>query len=842
MRRVLPLREASDASEVGGKAANLGALMRAGLNVPAGFVLTREAFAEHFVAAGANQLLDGRSPPDADTLNELRGNTLEPGLTDEIEGYYQALEDAASAPLVCVVRSSALGEDSASHSFAGQHATYYYVHRDSLAQRIIDCWLSCFSPSAIAYRSHSGIDEDVAMAVIVQVMVPAQISGVAFTQDPTGRNPENMIVEASWGLGAALVDGRVSPDHYEVTRFTHRLIDERLGSKRVKVAENLTDDHEPRLTAVARPLRRASTLDETRLGPVADLAQQCEAIFGTPQDVEWSWAEGELFVLQSRPITASAPFAESAIDGQWVVFKPVLENFTDPLTPLSIDLVRRVLPAFGCFIDGRFYLDFRLLKRIVPIDEEDAELARALLFQSWRTDYRIDRRRLAANLLLGFFAYLAAGINFVRTRHLPTCALEDFRSRCQAFLADGSKSPLDTLRGLFHGRHPFAPMGEFAFQTNVSSARYFFLTAVMRSFLQRRAPAFDVDAMAALTTGGPDKASTQLIDDLAGLAEVAQRSPGVVNLLSELPVEDVLPALSGQADAATFVTELESFLNRYGHRGTREAELSAPRWREDPSAVLSMLRGFLGRPVKPADNHARESAERALDETLANPIDRWVAQWLLQRIRRFAALRENTRHYHVLGLTAVRQKILQLESELLAAGALKCQDDIFFLTFDEVVALQSGDLTWRQVDELVKTRRLTHQARCRRQPPMLINVTQPESLRGDALLSGQCACPGEATGPVRVIRDPATDGHLEEGEILVAPFTDPGWTPLFPTAAAIVVEVGSYLSHAGTVAREFGIPCVVDVTGCTTELASGDIIRVDASSGQVFRLTEEAAQ
>ncbi len=192
---------------------------------------------------------------------------------------------------------------------------------------------------------------------------------------------------------------------------------------------------------------------------------------------------------------------------------------------------------------------------------------------------------------------------------------------------------------------------------------------------------------------------------------------------------------------------------------------------------------------------------------------RFVARWLVRRIRYYAALRENTRHYTMLAFATVRAKVLALEQQLLEQGALKCADDIFYLTWDEISALQRDPTPRPTLQARIRRRRLTHMRRNRTQPPLTVNVDYRPPQRGVGVLVGQCASPGIAEGTVRLVLDPATDGEIKSGEILVAPYTDPAWTPLFLGAAAVVVETGSYLSHAGTIARELGIPCLVDVAG-----------------------------
>ena len=824
--------------EVGGKAATLGELADRH-NVPDGFVIVTRAFVEHFRRLGLD-LDESGAAPNRDTLARLRTLPLDTELAREVQQAFSALPSVDGRAPICVVRSSAVGEDGLASSFAGQHATYYYVERAELEQRVVDCWLSAWSDEVQSYRSRIGVHDPVRMAVIVQLMVPSEISGVTFTKDPTNRHRDAIVIESCWGLGAALVDGRVTPDCYVLRRNSHELIERRLGSKRFKVAEDLLDPVGTRLQLVPRHLQRSATLSDAQVRAVAELAAACETARGSPQDVEWAIANGSLFLLQSRPISTDTR-EPTLPEGRWVAFKPILENFTDALTPLTIDIVRRVLPRFGRFIDGRYYLNFDSLRRWVPLRVSDAELVELLLLKSERSDYRLNWSRLSA--IVGFLAvsYLSTGLLWVRSRHMPFVTLADFRKRCDAMLADPKLDAVATLRELLLGPHPFAAAAQFPFQVNVSSTRYFFLLAGLRWYLRRFAASFDLAQIAPLCAGTRDMLSTRLIDELRQTALVAEQTPAIRQLLQSDRLEELPNQLAVHPAAAPFVASFESFIADYGHRGTREVELAAPRWREDPTPLFVMIRNLLREgftePLSVQAEIRNSRAEAALDAALPGRVKRFVARWLVRRIRYYAALRENTRHYTMLAFTTVRAKVLALEQQLLEQGSLKCADDIFYLTWDEISGLQR-DADHVHLQSRIRRRRLAHTRRNRTQPPLTINVDYRAPQRGVGVLVGQCASPGIAEGTVRLVLDPATDGEIKSGEILVAPYTDPAWTPLFLGAAAVVVETGSYLSHAGTIARELGIPCLVDVAGVMTALRNGQRLCVDATQGKAFLLAE----
>ena len=259
-------------------------------------------------------------------------------------------------------------------------------------------------------------------------------------------------------------------------------------------------------------------------------------------------------------------------------------------------------------------------------------------------------------------------------------------------------------------------------------------------------------------------------------------------------------------------------------------------------AVLTMARNYLGFNVAKRSTESYGMRLAALDklhQAIPRKWQRWIADYLIERIRYYVTLRENTRHFHTLAFDVLRYKLKQKQQVLLESGQLKCTDDIFFLTWDEADSLEQGKMQWRDAEPLIHKRRRRYQEQSRCLPPSTINLPLPvsEAVASANQMLGQCASPGYAEGTIKVVLDPTLGADLDPGDILVAPYTDPAWTPLFPTAAAIVVEVGSYLSHAGTVAREYQIPCLVDVTNCTRDLQTGQRARVFASEGRIEVLT-----
>ncbi len=806
-----------DAARVGGKAARLCQLTTIGLPVPPAFVVSVDAFNAHFSDCTIN-VPPARPRVDAHLHAQLQ----------------HAFDELTSDPMGTIaVRSSALGEDGQNHSFAGQHATYYYVARGEVEQALVNCWLSLWSPAALAYRARLTQPAPLGMAVILQRMVQAESSGVCFTDDPTGQLPGHALVEATWGLGAALVDGRVSPDRFFVAP-DGAVSSRRIGRKRYKVAENLHNGSADRLDHVPAQQQAQPAISDKQLGAVVKLARRVAQHYDQPQDVEWAFEKGNLQLLQSRPITTRA--GVPPVEGRWVLFKPVIENFHEPLTPMTVDLYQRALPGFGRFIEGRYYIDFDWMKRLLPFKVNDATLAEMLLLRGSPPELRIHWRRVPGCMLAFALAYLTTGATWHRTARLTTTGLWRFAALAERVKRDDQHDALSALYRLVVGRHPLEPIGHRIFQANVSAGRYFILLDLLKWFLSRFAPQVDQGLLERVCTGDEDMLTRQMVDGVRNLAEIAQADERTRALLNGPPTSETARLLSELPESHPFVIALEEFLGAFGHRCVKELELSAPRWREEPLAVLALARNYLG--IDTAERTAQSYGVRlaALDQlhqALASRWKRWVTDYLIRRIRYYVTLRENTRHFHCMAFDVLRAKLKRTEQVLLDSGQLKCPDDIFFLSWPEAKALERGDLGWTDVEPMVRARRRQHNERSRALPPSTLNLPLPtqKTAESENQLLGQCASPGYAEGIIKVVLDPTLGADLQPGDILVAPYTDPAWTPLFPGAAAIVVEVGSYLSHAGTVAREYQIPCLVDVANCTRDLHSGARARVFATEG-----------
>jgi pyruvate,water dikinase len=466
---------------------------------------------------------------------------------------------------------------------------------------------------------------------------------------------------------------------------------------------------------------------------------------------------------------------------------------------------------------------------------------------------RLDPWKLPLSLAFLGAAWLAFGIAFARTRGMPDDFMDGYRALCRRIESDPALGPAESLLRLWVGYGPLRPIGQLPLIVNASSLRFAAWFGLLSRLLRRWAPGAPPGTATALCAGSEGVLSAEMGRSLRALAAEARRSEAVVAILAAHAPERALAALRAEPAAAPFLGRLDAFLAVHGHRAVKEFELRSARWEEDPAAVLALLRNYAPGDEAAGEEksvRARREAEEAVRGALrARPLEaalgrpRWrLVRLAAARAREGLKLRENSRFFHIMGLGVGRKKVLALEAELMRDGRLRCKDDAFFLLSGELEALRDRRLAWADVEDRVRARRLQYARFARVPPPKTFGVARPAAVpepAGEGVLRGQSASPGRHRGIARVILDPTQDAPLRPGEVLVAPYTDPAWTPLFLAAGAAVVEVGSYLSHAGTVAREFGMPCLVDVADCTRLIRTGALLDVDADRG-VVRVLEAA--
>ncbi|MEV0584559.1 PEP/pyruvate-binding domain-containing protein [Nonomuraea sp. NPDC050310] len=797
--------DASMTELVGGKAAGLGELINAGENVPDGFCLTVEPY------------LAGEIP------------------AKDLLAAYERLGGGRVA-----VRSSATAEDLPEASFAGQQDTYLDVEGERpLIDAVGRCWESLHTERAVAYRAAAGVDE-AAMAVVIQRMVDPVAAGVLFTANPITGCRTEMVVDAAPGLGTAIVDGTVVPDHY--------LLDHRT------------------------PAGPATTgcLNRTQLEALRQAGRRLQAHFGAPQDIEWAIdAAGELWLLQSRPITTLFPAPPDTGDTRLYLEFGHIQGLLRPTTPMGVSLLKvgasLWFKAAGASVDPR-----DPLPRMVPIggrlyfDLTDFVRAKAM------------RKRLGASLevygprVRDAVTHVLDDPRFAPRRGLPfrpgaalkmtvrlappalfglaRCLIRPEAARARAHRGAAE------IRRLTTPPPPTAGSGERlrwviedSHKAIMSIDMQGIVWPLMAGIVAGTAPAGLLDGIASgeeldtVLGGMPYNVTTEMDLELWRIAVRAREHGDLFRTTT--PEELAARQLAGALPDIGMTT----FLRRYGMRAAAEVDVGVPRWAEDPAPLFATIANYLrvDDPAQAPDHRFEQAARKAeaMVETLARrgrrsrPVRGRLAAFLLRRSRELTGLRELGKFAWLPAIQAAREQLLLIGEDLAARGRLASADDVMFLDLRELhAAVHDG----RDHRDLIAARRATHERELRRHTvpgALLSDGTDVETLLPagpvtDGTLTGMAGAAGRATGRARVIRDPS-DAHIEPGEILVAPTTDPGWTPLFLTAAGLVTETGSPVAHGPTVAREYGIPAVICVRNATHEIRTGQVITLDGAAGTV---------
>ena len=885
----LELAGAGMLPDVGGKAANLGELIRAGLPVPGGFCLTTLAYRRATAPAGLDSVHADLAGTAADDLPRLAGlaeaarrRVLAAAVPADVAEAVRDAYTALGTGVPVAVRSSATAEDLPAASFAGQQDTYLnVVGVDAVLAAVRQCWASLWTDRAVSYRAtHAISPATVALAVVVQRMVDAEVAGVLFTANPvTGRRHE-AVIDASPGLGEAVVSGAVNPDHFVVDSATQRVLERRIGSKQLVIRPRPGGGTE---RSEASGPGSQPCLTDAQLVALERLGRRAELHFGAPQDLEWAVdGAGRLWLTQSRPITTLYPLPERRRTREgtraYLCFS-LAQGLTRPLTPMGLAAFRLIAssvaqaahfevpephdgPAPYVEAGQRIFFDLTPVLRsavgraVVPRVFDVMEARSATVLRRLFADRRFSVTSRSPFRVLRHVGPVAARArvpeSLLRALFRPESAqrrAERFGDQFRAALhVPAAATPVQRLdaverilgRELFRVVPNILPLPALGFALLAAAGRLL-------------GPAAGPGALQPVLRGLPHNVTTEMDLALWQLASAIRADAGSAEVYGTVAVPELLRRYRARELPAVLQSGLAGFLDRYGHRAVAEIDVGMPRWSDDPSHILGVLANYL-RLADPGLAPDRQFAKAVRDaeaqiEVLAaaagerSRLRAALVRAALKRTRMFAGLRELPKYHIVEALGVVRGQLRHVGAGLAAAGRVTEPDDVFFLDLVETRQALAGTA----LHAVVALRREAYAAEMgRRHIPrvLLSDGTEPEALQtvangpdpGSAgaagLLTGTPASAGRVTAAARVILEPQ-GAQLEPGEILVAPSTDPGWTPLFLTAGGLVMEMGGPNSHGAVVAREYGIPAVVGVPDATLLIRSGHRITVDGAAGTV---------
>ena len=856
---VLDLHEVDETqvAVVGGKGAHLGGLSRIeGIRVPGGFCVTTDAFGRIMTEAPSiGDRLDQLSRLNPDDRDAIR--TLSAQIRRSIEGIAIPGDLAAAITRALArlgeqgayaVRSSATAEDLPTASFAGQQDTYLnVVGPDAILQHVSRCWASLFTERAVTYRQRHGIGHrTVQMAVVVQRMVFPDAAGILFTADPVTGNRKVATVDASFGLGEALVSGLVNPDVFKVRHgevvaraiaAKQRAVDARPGGGTQEVAIDPRRQQQPALT-------------DAQVVRLVQLGRRIEAHFGRPQDIEWCLVDDGFQIVQSRPITTLFPIPETG-DQENHVYVSVGHGqmMTDPMKPLGFSVWQ--------------------LTAMVPMHEAGGRLF-----------VDVTRRLASPASRAGLLDVMGRGDPLIRDALETVLDRGDFVPSLPDAgpggpPASGAPAPIETDPAIVTGLIERSQLSNAALERDIRAktgpALFDFLLAAIGDYKQVLGDPLNLQAIMAgmeatwwlndklqewlgeknaadtLTLSAPGNVSSEMGLALLDVADVIRPHPEVVAFLAGVEDEgflDELPKLAGGTEARDAI---EAYLERYGMRCVGEIDITRPRWRERPSTlvpvILDNVRNFEPGAAERRFEHGRQRAQQKEQDVLSRlralpdgDQKAGQAKRMIDRVRTFIGYREYPKYGIVSRLFIYKQALLAEAGRLVRASVLPEPEDIFYLTFGELRDVVRSN----QVDNrLIQRRKDAFRSYHALTPPRVL-TSDGEAVTGAyrrddgpaGALIGLPVSAGTVEGRARVMLDLAA-ADLEAGDILVTTFTDPSWSPLLVGIAGLVTEVGGLMTHGAVIAREYGLPAVVGVQQATRLIRDGQRIRVHGTDGYV---------
>jgi rifampicin phosphotransferase len=843
---------------VGGKGAHLGELARIeGLRVPAGFCVTTDAFQRIMAKAPSiDDRLDRLSRLKPDDREAIRALSAEIRRTLEGIAIPDDLAAAITRPLARLgeraayaVRSSATAEDLPTASFAGQQDTYLnVVGPAAILQHVSRCWASLFTERAVTYRLRNGFDHrKVHMAVVVQQMVFPQAAGILFTADPITGNRKVASVEASFGLGEALVSGLVNADVYKVR--DGEVVAKAVAAKQRAIHASPTGGTQE--GAIEPERQEQPALTDAQVVRLVQLGRRIEAHFGCPQDIEWCLVDDGFQFVQSRPITTLFP-VPAAGDQENHVYISVghQQMMTDPLKPLGLSMWQLTTPRPMAEAGGRLFVDVTqilasptsragLLKSLGKSDPLIGDALQTLL----------DRGDFIRSLPDQGSAWTPPGggaaapietdpaivAELIARNQASVAALKrDIQTKSGSALLDFILADMEELKRLL-----FDPQGHQVFMSAIEAT--WWLNEQLQAWLAEK------NAADTLAQSVPHNVTSEMGLALLDVADVIRPHPDVVAFLQRVEDEGFLNELPRLAGGRQARDAIQGWLDKYGMRCAGEIDITRPRWSERPTTLVPLILGNV-KNFKPGEgerrfeqgrqqawNKEQELLERlralADGERKADEVKR-----MIDRVRTFSGYREYPKYGMVSRYFVYKQALLEEAERLVQSRVLREREDIFYLRFQE---LQDVVRT-KQVDErLIRQRKDAFRSYQALTPPRVLTsdgeVIAGEYRRGDlpaGTLIGLPVSAGTIEGRARIILDMA-EADLEAGDILVTAYTDPSWTPLFIAITGLVTEVGGLMTHGAVIAREYGLPAVVGVEHATRLIRDGQRIRVHGTDGYV---------
>jgi len=856
---------------VGGKGANLGELARiAGIRVPDGFCITTEAFKRILAETSSiNALLDQLSlltVEDRDKIAELSAEirrviaaaAIPQGMSAEIACLLASLGEKVAY----AVRSSAPAEDLPTASFAGQQDTYLnIIGKEAILRHVSQCWASLFTERAVTYRLQNGFDHHkVQLAVVVQKMVFPQAAGILFTADPVTSNRKVLSIDASFGLGEALVSGLVNADNYKVR--DGQVIAKKISTK--KLAVYALADGGTKEQAIELEQQNRQALADEQILQLERIGRKIEDHFGQPQDIEWCLVDDTFYIVQSRPITTLYPIpARDDQENHVYVSVGHQQMMTDPIKPLGLS-IWQLTSARGMYhAGGRLFVDVApdlaspARREIIVngLGKSDPLIKDALLTILERGDYVALIPDNQPEQGSGKSNQAPPSPNYQTLSDYDPAVVSDLIQRSETEIA-ALKHNIQTKSGsdLFD----FILEDIQHLRKSLSDPRSFgvFMTAMnASSWINEKVKEWlgETNVADTLSQSVPNNVTAEMGLALLDVADVIRPYPEVIEYLRQHARDDCFLADLAKCDGGQQARDaLSAFLDKYGMRCAGEIDITRTRWSESPTAlvptILSNIKSFeLGagkRRFEQGRQEALKKEEELLRQLRQLPDGEQKAQEtkrMIDLVRNLMGYREYPKYAIVSRYFVYKQAMLKEAERLVQASVIHEKEDIYYLTFEElheVVRTHRLDY-WLASERIISGRKDEYELYEKLTPPRVI-TSDGEIVAGAykrrnvpaAALVGLAVSSGVIEGRARVILNMA-DADLADGDILVTTFTDPSWTPLFVSVKGLVTEVGGLMTHGAVIAREYGLPAVIGVENATKRIKDGERIRVNGTEGYV---------
>ncbi len=847
---------------IGGKARNLFHLKRKAFPVPKFLVIPQEAFLE--------KLPPGKEPTPA-RIEELK---IETAALEQITAYFPP-------GTLLAVRSSAIDEDGSDFSFAGQFESYLFVPADQLEEKIKEVWKSSCSERVLEYRKHHGLESKPGIAVVVQEMIDADAAGVAFGINPISGNRREKLISSVYGLGEGLVSGELDADNFilgekglqsEIARKTHRfaLDKEQFGTRQLEVETSL---------------QNKPSLELEQIHAVGALLERCNRHFGKPQDIEFAFQNGELYILQARPVTNLHKIPDISADYILWDNSNIIESYPGVTTPLTFSFIsksyedayklfcaylgvqqkvirenERVFQNTLGLINGRVYYNLKTwyhMLAMLPGYSINARFMENMMGVKERFDIP-ESYRLSKSKAWWSIVKMAVGL-IVHLKRLPQkrrrfkILLDQMIGSYKA-MDFGSKNANELMELYLRFERELISEWKAPLLNDFFAMIYF---GRLQKACQKYKISDNPNIHNDLLCGSADIISTQPVHRSIKLATQISESAELKGLFLENSAAEVWEELQNNKEHALIYKDIQAYIHDFGERCIGELKLETLSYNQDPAQFIRVLQSYVESGINQSitsgkvEEEIRRKAEAEVSKKLGgSPFKKWKLRKLIRKTRILVSSRENLRYERTRAFGIVRELFSHMGRYFYSEGIIDNERAIFYLTKEEIFAYIEGRAVSQNLKELIKLRQAEFAAYESQLPTSerfatygpvyhgndFYSVSKLEALSGD--LKGIGCCPGRVKAQVQVVLNPKEISSLK-GRVLVTSSTDPGWVTLFPSASAIIVERGSLLSHSAIVSREMGIPCIVGVTGLLRTLKTGDWVEMDGSTGEIKLIGHE---